>query len=250
MNKISSKVCGYSQNNKADLCIIGLNETAERLTMFIERYDLFNIVGYAVDRTYLRQNQFHRKPVWAIEQLDGMIDKKHCQLFVALFWNHLNGDRRRLYERLKQDGWKFANVISPLASVRGNVGDNCWIMDFAVIQEESIIGNNVIISDFCFVGDYTTIDDHCFMGARSTVMGSAHIGKQTFIGIGAVVFDVVNIGEKCLVGACSIQKYDMPACSTSKVVADHVIVKKYSGEEIESKWVANHPNRINKNRNK
>ena len=180
--------------------------------------------------------------------MDTNVDRNQCQLFVALFWNHLNGDRRRLYERLKHNGWQFAKVISPLAAVRGSVGDNCWIMDYAVMQEESVIGNNVIVSDFCFVGDYTKIDDHCFLGARSTVMGSAYIGKQTFIGIGATVFDVVHIGEKCLIGACSIQKYDMPAYSTCKVIADNIVVKQFTEEEIESKWVANHPNRINKNR--
>ena len=63
------------QNNKIDLCIVGINETAERLTQFIERYDLFNIVGYAVDRVYLKQDQFHSKPVWAIEELDNIIDR-------------------------------------------------------------------------------------------------------------------------------------------------------------------------------
>lgn len=238
-----------SQIGKRDLCIIGINETADRITQFVERYDLFNIVGYAVDREYIKSEKFLGKPVWAIENLENHIDKKRCQLYVALFWNHLNGDRCRLYERLKRGGWQFAKIISPLASVRGSIGENCWIMDYAVIQEESVIGNNVIVSDLCFVGDYTKIDDHCFLGARSTIMGSAYVGKQTFIGINATVFDVVHIGNKCLVGACTIQKYDMPDCSTSKVLTENVVIKKYSEEVIESKWVANHPNRINKNRN-
>lgn len=230
------------------MCIIGTNETAERVTQFIERYNLFNIIGYAVDRDFLTQSQFHDKPVWSIEELDTQVDKKQCQLFVALFWNHLNGDRRRLYERLKKEGWNFAKIISPLAAVRGCVGDNCWIMDYAVMQEDSVIGDNVIVSDFCFVGDYTKIDDHVFLGARSTVMGSAYVGKQTFIGIGATVFDVVHVGNKCLIGACTVQKYDMPDCCTSKVVVDNIEIKHFSEEEIESKWVAQHPNRVNKNR--
>ena len=85
---------------------------------------------------------------------------------------------------------------------------------------------------------------HCY-----TVMGSAYVGKQTFIGIGATVFDVVHIGNKCLVGACTIQKYDMPDCSSSKVLVENIEIKHFSEEEIESKWVANHPNRVNKNRN-
>lgn len=236
------------QSEKKDLCIIGINGTAKRITQFVERYNLFNIIGYAVDKNYIIDNEFHGKPVWAIEELDNYIDRNKCQLYVALFWNHLNGDRRRLYERLKQEGWQFSSIISPLASIRGSVGENCWIMDYVVVQEGAAIGNNVIVSDFCLVGNGTIIDDHCFLAARSTVMGSAYVGKQTFIGVGSTVFDVVHIGNKCLVGACTIQKYDMPDCSTSKVLTDNVIIKKYTDEEIESKWVAKHPNRINKNR--
>lgn len=238
-----------SQTGKRDLCIIGINETADRITQYVERYDLFNIVGYAVDKEYIKSEKFYGKPVWAIEDLEKYIDRNQCLLYVALFWNHLNGDRRRLYERLKQEGWQFAKIISPLASVRGSVGENCWIMDYVVVQEGAIIGDNVIVADFCLVGNGSKIDDHCFLGARSTIMGSAYVGKQTFIGINATVFDVVHIGNKCLVGACTMQKYDMPDCSTSKVLTDNVVIKNYSEEVIESKWVANHPNRINKNRN-
>ena len=205
------------QSEKRDLCVIGTNETADRITQFVERYNLFNIIGYAVDRNYITENVFHGKPVWAIEDLNDIIDRNKCLLYVALFWNHLNGDRRRLYERLKQENWQFAQIVSPLASVRGRIGENCWVMDYVVIQEGAICANNIIFADFCLIGNGAKIDDHCFLGARSTIMGSAHVGKQTFIGVNATVFDVVHIGNKCLVGANTIQKYDMPDCSTSKI---------------------------------
>ena len=116
------------------------------------------------------------------------------------------------------------------------------------MQEESVIGNNVIVSDFCLIGNRSVIENHCFLGARSSVMGSAHVGEQSFVGVGATVFDVINIGKKCLVGACTIQKYDLPDFTTSKVVVENNVIKHFSEEEIESKWVALHPNRINKNR--
>lgn len=230
------------------LCIIGANETAKRIAFFCERYNLYEVAGFAVDKSYINTDSYLNKPIWPIEDLEQYIDKNTCKIFVALFWNHLNGDRRRLYERMKKAGWNFANIVSPLASIRGEIGENCWIMDYAVIQEASLIGNNVIIADFALVGNGAKISDHCFLGARSTVMGSAYVGKQTFIGVGSTIFDVVHIGNKCLVGACTIQKYDMPDCSTSKVLTDNVIIKKYTEQEIESKWVAKHPNRINKNR--
>ena len=79
MNKIlPPRTRIQSQTNLADLCIIGTNETAERVTQFVERYHLFNIVGYAVDRTYLTKSQFYDKPVWPIEELDRKGHEKLC----------------------------------------------------------------------------------------------------------------------------------------------------------------------------
>ena len=167
MKKIPSPINTQSQTGKRDLCIIGTNETAERITQFVERYNLFNIIGYAVDKKYITEDEFKGKPVWAIEELEKYIDKRNDLLFVALFWNHLNGDRRRLYERLKNAGWHFANIISPLASIRGSIGENCWIMDYVVTQENSTIGDNVFLADFAC---------QCFTQGDDPVEGS-HSGQ-------------------------------------------------------------------------
>lgn len=187
------------------LCIIGANETAERVISFCERYNLYDIAGVAVDKEYIQQHEFNGKPVYSID-------------------------------------------TSPLASIRGKIGDNCWLMDYSVTQDGSTIGNNVFVADFAFVGNGTKVDNHCFLGPRCTILGSAYIGEQSFVGGGATIFDVVKVGEKCLVGACVILKYDLPKYSVCKVATECNAIKHYSEEEIEAKWIAKHPNRINKDR--
>lgn len=232
-----------------DLVIIGANDTAKRVLYFCERYNLYKVIGFAVNKKYIKDKTLCGRPVWAIEELDEFIDRKTTSVFVALFWNHLNGDRRRLYEYVKSLGYSFVNIISPLASVRGKLGENCWIMDYVVLQEGSVLGNNIIVADFALVGNNAEIANHCFLAARSTIMGSANIGEQTFVGVGAFIFDVVKIGKKCLVGACTVQKYDLPECSVTKVITTDIQIKQYPEDAIEDKWVARHPNRLNKNRN-
>lgn len=153
------------------LVIIGISETAERILFFCEHYHLYDVIAFSIDSKYRTTDTFHGRPIWDLEALNERIDKNETKLFVALFWNHLNGDRRRLYERLKQQGYQFANIISPKASVRGNIGDNCWVMDFAVIQEGAQVGNNVIIADFAHVGNFASVSDHVFVGVRSSIMG-------------------------------------------------------------------------------
>jgi sugar O-acyltransferase (sialic acid O-acetyltransferase NeuD family) len=223
-----------------NLVIVGTSETAERIYFFCKYYKLYNVKGFAVDEKYKTQDEFLNLPVWSIENLEKHIDKKHCYIFVALFWNHLNGDRKRLFERLSSDGYQFANIISPKASIRGTIGVNCWIMDYAVVQEGAKIEDNVIMADFSFVGNMTVIEKHCFLGAKSTTMGGCKIGYQTFIGTNAAIFDSTEIGNRCLIGACTIIKRNIPQFSVVKIDTSNNIVKQYPEDIIESKWVAKH----------
>ena len=222
------------------LVIIGTSETAERILVFCNIYKLYDVIGFAIDAKYKKIDTFHGLPVWELETLDKHIDKQKDFLYVALFWNHLNGDRRRLYERLKRQGYHFANIISPKASVRGDIGENCWIMDYTIVQEGAEVGDNVIIADMALVGNLDCIGAHCFIGAQSMIMGGVKIGEQTFVGNGSTVFENLEIGSKCIIGATTVVKEDIPSCTVVKNPMHAQILKHYSDIEIESKMVANY----------
>lgn len=223
------------------LVIFGISETAERVYDFICRYNLYDVIGFSVDSKYKSIDVFCGKPVWALDNLDEHFDKEMDLLFVAIFWNRLNADRRNVYERLKAKGYNCANIISPLASVRGEiVGDNCWIMDYVVIQENVKIQNDVFIADFCLVGHSALIKSHAFLSARANVFGSCIIGEQSFVGVNASIFDDTFIGDKCIVGACTIIKRNVPMYSVCKTTNDMTLVKQYTDDVIETKWMANH----------
>lgn len=227
-----------SQTRKK-LVIIGASETAIRILTFCEFYGLYDVIGFAVDSKYRSMETLGGKPVWDLEHLYEENEEKDFYVFVALFWNHLNGDRRRLYERLKSLGYRFANIISPKASIRGIIGENCWIMDYVVVQEGATIGDNVIIADGSFVGNMARVNDHCFLGAKSIIMGDSHIDAQSFIGIGACVFEFVGIGQKCIIGACTIVKNDVPDFTVIKADFPNTVAKSYSEDVMEQKMVAN-----------
>ena len=66
------------------------------------------------------------------------------------------------------------------------------------------------------------------------------IGAQTFVGVGATVFENLKIGCKCIIGATTIVKEDIPSCTVVKNSTLALILKHYSDNEIESKMVANY----------
>ena len=223
-----------------NLIIIGISETAWRAFVFVERYKLFNIIGFAADKQYIKEDTYYGKPVYAIEDLPNHMNVKEDYIFVAVLWNHLNADRRNLYERMKSYNiYKFASLVSPLASVFGIIGENCWIRDFVVIQEDVHIGNNVFIKDCVIIGHRTIVKDHCFCGIKSTVCGSCIIGEQTYVGANALIFDCTTIGDKCLIGAGTNIKRDVPAYTRVKVLTElSQETRTYAPDEIEGKWVS------------
>lgn len=221
--------------SKERLIIIGMSSTAEHLFAFVKAHDLFEVVGFAVNREYRDKDSFFDLPVYDLEGLKAIEGEIFDRVFVAVFWNALNSDRRKIYTQVKAMGLQCANVISPKASVYGRLnGDNIWVHDYAVIQAGAEIGSDTMIMAHCLVGLKTKIGSHCFMGTKSTVAGLS-VGEQSFIGINSVVFDDRRVGKKCIVGACSAVKRDLPDFHVCKTRLESMQVKSYPPDVIESK---------------
>lgn len=229
-----------------NLVIVGISDTADRIIRFVERYNLFHVLGCTVNKEYMPKTGMaivggQERKVYPLEELDQYIDKENDLLFVAVLWNRLNADRRKLYQKVKDMGYKLANIVSPTASVRGEIkGDNCWISDGVFLQEKTMVGNDVFIMDNAMIGHRSMIEDHVFVTIRATICGSVTIGEQSYIGANSAVFDEVKIGKKCLIGGATIVKRNVPDFSVVKVPNDTMVIKQYSEEVIESKWQAHH----------
>ena len=225
---------------KKNLVIIGTSTTAKTVLEFVEYYELFNVLGFAINRSYISSLTFCDKPVYAIEDLCDIIDITKDFLFVAIQWNCLNADRRKVYEMLKKKGFLFANIISPNAILHGKIsGDNCWIADQVNVDFGAQIGSNCFLKIQSFVASNCTIEDHCFIGAKSLIGGGSRIGEQTFVGLNATVFDCTVVGKKCIVGACSVVKRNMSDFSKIYTSVDNCQIKQYAEEEVESKLMFN-----------
>ena len=218
-----------------DLIIVGAGTNARHAYAFIKDYNLYNVIGFAVNSEYRRSETFEDNlPIFTLEHLHEYADMNNTKVFVALLWNRLNEDRKQLYEYLSREGFSFANLISPKSSIRGEIGNNCWIHDYTVIQNNTTIGNNVAMMAYSMVGANTMISNHCFLGAKSTVAGGCSIGEQTFVGINCTVFDGTSVGKKCILGACTSVKRNVPDYSLYKSSSD-IVIKRYDETSIEEK---------------
>ena len=218
------------------LIIVGTSTNAHMAYEFNKMHRLYEVVGFAVNREYRNIETLYDLPVYCLEDLHQHYATTEVKLFVALLWNRLNSDRRKLYEYCKTLGYGIANLISPLTAVRSEIaGDNVWIQDFVVVQHNTKIGSDVVIMSHSLVGANSQIGDHCFLGAHSVVGGGTNIGEQSFLGLNATVFDGTTVGRKCIVGACSAVKRNMPDFSKCSTPTSDVVIKQYDEDEIEGK---------------
>ena len=133
--------------------------------------------------------------------------------------------------------------IHPLAAVTGNVviGKDVYIGPGAAIRGD---WGEIRIGDGCNVQENCTI--HMFPGVTVHLEESAHIGhgaiihgaqigRNSLVGMNAVIMDNVSLGEECIVGALAFIKAETTIPPRSMVVGNPAkVIKEVSDEMI--KW--------------
>ena len=167
---------------KEKLIIVGTGGMAPEVVYFVEKYDLFDIQGFSVDKQYMVNSSYMERPVFPLEELEKYVDVEDVKIFVAISWyNYMNKYKRQKFEYLKEKGFHFANLISPLASVNSSaMGEGNWIMDFVYIGYKSNIGDNNTFCSHSLLGHGTTLGNHNVFSGGARVAGNNTIGNQNY----------------------------------------------------------------------
>lgn len=222
-----------------NLYIFGTSITARSIWKFVSDYKLYNLKGFIVDPEYKDQDIYCQLPVYSITDLPKEFDKKNDYIFIGIEWDKLNSIRKKIFLRLQGDGYNFANIISPRSIIHSEIkGRNCFIGDGVIIENDVTINDNVYIKSNSVIQHLSIIDKHALINANCLISGGCHIGEQTYLGISSTIFNSVNIGKKCLVGACTYVKRHLPEYSVIKTKNDDFIIKNYPESEIENKLLA------------
>ncbi len=224
---------------KDKIVIVGLGANAKRVKRFIEDYDLFDIIGFSVNQSYITEDSFLGHPVYPLEELSEHIDKDNVYTFeTASSFNHLNAARRRLYDQLKSGGFKVANLISPTAEIHTtDFGDGNWFFDHCYIGDEAQIGNNNIFNHFALIEHDAIIGDHNTITPRVATAGNVKIGDQCFLGINSTILNNVRISNKCIIGAGTLIKRSVPDFCLCKNMDGKLVIDQYTSETIENKLI-------------
>ena len=186
--------------------IFGAGKIADEAYFYLTNDSPHQVVAFTVNAAYLSSEEKLGLPVVAFEEVEGKYPPGDFRMFVALGYQDLNRFRARKYEEAKAKGYQLISYVSSRASNFGEVevGDNCFVLEFAVIQPCAKIGNDVFIWSANHIGHHASIADHCYIAGNVVVSGNTKIDPYCFIGVSATLGHEITIGAESFIGAGSL----------------------------------------------
>jgi len=120
--------------------------------------------------------------------------------------------RIRIFQHLKEKGYRFPTVIHPSAIIAMDVviGEGTQIMAGAIVQPGCRVGVNAIINTGAMIDHDCHIGDHVHLAPGVVLSGEVKVGNRSHIGTAAAVIQGVSIGESARIGAGAVVVSDIP----------------------------------------
>jgi sugar O-acyltransferase (sialic acid O-acetyltransferase NeuD family) len=139
---------------------------------------------------------------------DAFTYKDEADFFVAI---GSNATREKIQEKLIEQGLSVVSLIHPSAVIGTDVeiGIGSVVMAGVVVNSSSRIGKGCIVNTSSSLDHDNVIKDYVHISPGVMTAGSVEIGKSTWLGIGSVVSNNVNICSGCKVGAGAVVVKDI-----------------------------------------
>lgn len=139
---------------------------------------------------------------------DAFTYKDEADFFVAIGNNAV---REKVQEKLIEDGLNVVSLIHPSAVIGTyvEIGIGSVVMAGVVANSSTRIGKGCIINTSSSLDHDNVIEDYVHISPGVRTAGSVEIGKRTWVGIGSVISNNVNICSGCKVGAGAVVVKDI-----------------------------------------
>ena len=139
----------------------------------------------------------------AFEEILDTYPPEDFKMLVAVGYQDLNRFRAGKYAEAKAKGYELISYVSSRASNFSNVpiGDNCLILENAVLQPCSQVGNNVFFWNGNHLGHHARIEDHCYVAGQVVISGMVVIEPYCFLGVNATIGHEIKVGQESFIGA-------------------------------------------------
>lgn len=139
---------------------------------------------------------------------DAFTYKEETDFFVAIGNNET---REKIQGKLIDEGMSVVSLIHPKSIIGTDVeiGIGTAVMAGAVINSSCRIGKGCIINTSSSLDHDNVIEDYVHISPGVSLAGTVKVGKGSWIGIGSVISNNVNICCACKVGAGAVVVKDI-----------------------------------------
>lgn len=188
------------------LIIVGAGETANLAHEYFTYDSDYDVVAFSVHSKYKKDNKFKNLPLVNFEDLLKLYPCDKFDVFVALASEKLNYNRLKIFQEVKNMGYKCASYISSKAFVWNNVeiGENCFVLENNTLQPFVKIGNNVTLWSGNHIGHQSVVKDNVFISSHVVISGFCEIGENTFIGVNSCIADNIKVAKDNFIALGSV----------------------------------------------
>ena len=191
-----------------ELYIFGAGEFAKIASSYFSDEGVYDIKGFVVDDEHFNDSckSINAFPIFKFSEVFERFKSSEVRVFVAISASRMNLDRANVYERLKKLGCQFASYVSPKAFVssKATLGENVFVFEENVIQNDVEIGDNTILWSGNHVGHQSKIGSHVFLSSHVVISGFCTIERYCYFGVNSTLVDHLFISQGTLVGAGSL----------------------------------------------
>lgn len=126
--------------------------------------------------------------------------------------------KKKILSKIENSHISFPSIIHPKASISNelvDIGKGCIICEGTIITCNIKIKDFVILNLMCTVGHDTIIENYCSFMPSVNISGEVHIHKSVYVGTGAKIINLLEIGENTVVGAGAVVAKTLPANCTA-----------------------------------
>lgn len=187
------------------IVLFGAGKIADEVYNYLTFDSEHTVVAFTVDGSFVREEEKFGLPVVPFEDLLQKYPPDDYRMFVATGYQNMNRLRAGKYLECKKLGYTLISYQSSQAANFGKVplGDNCLVLENAVIQPCTTVGNNVFVWSGNHIGHHARVCDHCYLAGQVVIGGSSVIEPYCFLGVNSTVGHEIKIGEGSFLGARS-----------------------------------------------
>lgn len=169
----------------------------------------WKILGFIDENPKLKGKVLNGYPVLGSFDWFSKADTKETIVVCAI---GDNVSKKKVVEKAKSLGLKFANVVHPSVVMTDFVtlGEGVIICAGCILTNQITIGNHVIINLDVTIGHDAIIKDFCTLSPGVHISGRNKIGEGANIGTGAVTIQGITIGRWSIIGAGAVIAQDIP----------------------------------------